>query len=181
MVISCFSAFFCSGTIFILTFYLIYYILFKVIALGDRVMQQNHKECTKCGKTKPFLAFSKDKKGQMGLQHSCKQCRHEYYLSNKDRQHKKQRNRRLKLDYGLSCLQYDSMLKEQGGVCCICGLPETQRTGGPLPNRLSVDHCHASQKVRGLLCHKCNTLLGMVNDDIDILASAISYLVNASI
>ena len=43
-------------------------------------------------------------------------------------------------------------------------------------NKAFVDHCHDTKKVRGLLCAKCNTLLGMAKDDVSILQNAITYL-----
>jgi len=43
-------------------------------------------------------------------------------------------------------------------------------------NLLYVDHCHSSGKVRGLLCHHCNTALGKFQDSVEVLSSAIDYL-----
>jgi hypothetical protein len=70
------------------------------------------------------------------------------------------------------------MLAEQGYVCAICGCPETarRRKHDTAPKKLSVDHCHQTNIVRGLLCGKCNSGIAFFIDDIDILASAISYL-----
>lgn len=65
----------------------------------------------------------------------------------------------------------------QGHVCAICSLPESKnhsRSGKILP--LSVDHCHQTNKVRGLLCSQCNLMLGLANDNIEKLLSAVSYL-----
>lgn len=58
----------------------------------------------------------------------------------------------LKLRYGVTHVDYQRMLQEQGGVCAICGNPPGNR-------KLAVDHCHETLKVRGLLCHTCNTAL----------------------
>jgi hypothetical protein len=66
-------------------------------------------------------------------------------------------------------VDYDGMLARQGGVCKICHKPP--RT------RLCLDHDHANGRVRGLLCHKCNTGLGMYGDDIGRLLRAAAYLV----
>lgn len=62
--------------------------------------------------------------------------------------------------YGMTQADYDDRLKAQGGVCAICG-------GGPNGpgGRLHIDHCHNSSKVRGLLCGKCNTAVGLLDDD----------------
>ncbi len=68
--------------------------------------------------------------------------------------------------------EFDDMLRRQNGLCAICGSP-------PLENqRLSIDHCHTTVKVRALLCVACNTLLGQAGDQIEILEQAIEYLRN---
>lgn len=42
--------------------------------------------------------------------------------------------------------------------------------------KLSVDHCHKTGKVRGLLCSNCNTAIGLLKEDINVLKNAINYL-----
>jgi len=73
-------------------------------------------------------------------------------------------------NYGILPSQYGAMLSGQDGVCAICG--ETCSRG----NRLCVDHCHDSMAVRGLLCGKCNSGLGMFRDNPDLLRKAAEYL-----
>lgn len=53
---------------------------------------------------------------------------------------------------GVTLEQYDTLLAAQGGGCAICGNP-------PKTRRLATDHDHATGKVRGLLCHRCNRAL----------------------
>ena len=78
------------------------------------------------------------------------------------------REERLKQVYGLSMQDYDAMVAQQGGVCAICKRQ---------PDRpLFVDHCHASGKVRGLLCHPCNAAIGFMRDDDIVAAAATDYL-----
>ena len=57
--------------------------------------------------------------------------------------------------------QYYKMLNAQNHVCDICKKPETHRTNpdSKHPNRLSIDHCHKTGKIRSLLCHNCNSHL----------------------
>ena len=82
--------------------------------------------------------------------------------------------------YGLTLEGYDKLFGEHNGVCAICGKPELVR------KNLSIDHdhnCCNSKKscgkcIRGLLCHRCNQMLGMAYDNIEILKSAIKYLEN---
>ena len=81
-------------------------------------------------------------------------------------------NRHLKTTYGITINQYNEMLEKQNGICAVCGkLPNKTSRG-----KLFVDHCHSKGKIRGLLCQQCNTALGMVNDNIDILYKLIKYL-----
>lgn len=72
--------------------------------------------------------------------------------------------RHLKAKYKLTEDEYLRLLDEQDGVCAICGKPETVRRGAAEP-RLSVDHDHATERVRGLLCQSCNVICGMFRDD----------------
>jgi hypothetical protein len=64
------------------------------------------------------------------------------------------------------------MLSDQGGVCAVCGADNPQKGG----QDWAVDHCHASGKVRGILCHPCNVALGLFRDNSHTLAQAIHYL-----
>jgi hypothetical protein len=81
----------------------------------------------------------------------------------------------LKQKYGLSVAEYDRMFEEQDQKCAICGRPEDLVRYGHI-NRLSVDHCHASSKVRGLLCTNCNIGLGSFREDASIIEKALEYL-----
>jgi hypothetical protein len=79
--------------------------------------------------------------------------------------------------YGINTDKYVDLLESQEGVCAICGKPEIKvdsRTKNV--RKLSVDHCHNSGKIRGLLCTACNTSLGGFNDSPDLLQKAIEYL-----
>ena len=82
---------------------------------------------------------------------------------------------RLK-EYGVSLEDYARMLNEQGGVCAICGQPETAKDRIGNPKDLGVDHDHATGKVRGLLCARCNTALGLLGDNAMLASQAAQYL-----
>lgn len=82
----------------------------------------------------------------------------------------------LKRDYGISLKRYREMHAAQGGVCFICGKPETNMTKDGKPRMLAVDHDHRTGAVRKLLCTHCNTLIGLARDDIGRLRAAIAYL-----
>ena len=77
--------------------------------------------------------------------------------------------------YGLTLLEYETKFINQNGRCAICRKQETIKRNGR-KRRLSVDHCHETNKVRGLLCSRCNFVIGHVTDDWLILDNAIEYL-----
>lgn len=77
---------------------------------------------------------------------------------------------------GLKNEDFIKLNQEHNGYCKICDQPETSKSRSGNIRRLAIDHCHKSGKIRGLLCHECNTMLGKAKDNIDILKSAIQYL-----
>jgi len=101
-----------------------------------------------------------------GFDYRCKNCSK---INDKKRYDpKKKRNANLK-KYDLTLEGYNKMLSNQNGVCLICEQEETKGNQfGVQP--LSVDHNHKTGEVRGLLCKRCNTFLGICNDDIPYLS-----------
>lgn len=83
----------------------------------------------------------------------------------------------LKKQYGISAKQYAEILDQQGGACAICknGEKSVAHTSNKI-RRLMVDHCHATGKVRGILCSRCNRGLGFFQDSMENLNGAILYL-----
>ena len=79
---------------------------------------------------------------------------------------------RLRRVYGISKDEYETMVARQRGVCGICEKPSDEP--------LLVDHCHATGRVRKLLCRKCNTVLGFCGDDHRLLTAAADYLKQAA-
>jgi hypothetical protein len=73
----------------------------------------------------------------------------------------------LKLVYKITEQEYNALYNKQDGACAIC------KTKHP---RLAVDHCHSTGTVRGLLCTKCNTGIGMFSDKYDLVKAAADYL-----
>lgn len=98
----------------------------------------------------------------------------ERYWKNPEKQRENLRNRspetrkdgKLRSKYRISLREFEAMLSKQGGGCAICG------GGGPF----CVDHCHRLGMVRGLLCRKCNTGLGMLQDSATLVLKAHEYL-----
>lgn len=85
-----------------------------------------------------------------------------------------QQRRRLR-EYGITVEDYDALWLAQNGLCALCGNPETQTRKGNV-KALAVDHCHATGKVRALLCHACNCALGYLRDDPTLIRSAAAYI-----
>lgn len=68
------------------------------------------------------------------------------------------------------------MFDEQDGKCAICRRESSGLLYGK-PRVLSVDHSHKPDgKVRGLLCHKCNMAIGLLQDNPELLRAAATYL-----
>ena len=96
-----------------------------------------------------------------------------YQKSNRERLVKNRRRSHFKATYGITIQQYDELLAGQGGVCAICG---TDKPNGPGGKYFMVDHNHETGNVRGLLCGRCNFVLGHSKDRVDVLQKAIAYL-----
>ena len=94
---------------------------------------------------------------------------HAHYLKNRERYIKKQRSRRFAF-YGITEAEYETMVSEQSGLCRLCGGKPNGK------GALHIDHDHSTGKVRGLLCHSCNTGLGSFKDNPELMALAIKYL-----
>ena len=76
----------------------------------------------------------------------------------------------IKRKYGLTEPEYHQLNESQNYVCAICKGNDDRGA------KLAIDHCHTTNKVRGLLCRTCNVAIGYLNDDIALLESAINYL-----
>ena len=72
--------------------------------------------------------------------------------------------------YGLDQDRYEQLLASQGGRCAGCG------TDDPGAKGWCIDHCHASGQVRALLCNRCNTTLGLVDEDPAILRALADFI-----
>ena len=116
------------------------------------------KRCSICNEGKHNSLYTKNSRNYDGLSTHCKSCKKSIDY-----------NCNLKRKYNITKEIYLQMKKDQNDTCKICRLEK----------ELVVDHCHSTGKVRGLLCHLCNTLIGFAYENTDILSSAITY-VNAT-
>lgn len=146
--------------------------------------------CVKCFKTKDLEQFKK--LHGSGYSSYCEACRgsarrsmrriktkeersaaHKKWRTNNPKAADKRDERNLKV-HGLTMEEFKSMSKAQNDVCAICSKPHDESS---MFKRLHVDHCHDTGKIRGLLCSRCNTALGLFKDDVQVMQKAIDYLV----
>jgi hypothetical protein len=160
------------------------------------------KQCSVCGEVKSTSFFYKHKLTKDGFRSKCKSCSQkqnrssyeanseqyrlyarEYhannreacvgkmrarYASNKDAY----RRRALIASYGAGADEFYDTELAKDDKCRICGTTEAECPKG----RLAIDHCHETGELRGLLCSKCNTAIGLLGDNCATLESAITYL-----
>jgi len=138
------------------------------------------KTCVRCKVEKPESSFSLRHRNSPRYKKkdyrfcACKKCEKAYQNESKKGSYSgspectREHNLRK---YSLTTEQYDAKLLEQGNVCKICKAPEAGGRG-----RFHVDHNHRTGEIRGLLCHRCNTALGLAREDVSILSKMIHYL-----
>lgn len=77
--------------------------------------------------------------------------------------------------YGLTPEDVERMFVEQGGRCAVNSAHEISMVFGS-PSIRHIDHDHKTGRVRGLVCGRCNVMLGMGNDDPETLRLGAEYL-----
>lgn len=101
----------------------------------------------------------------------------EKYLEAQRKSHakdpEKRRTTARKTLFGVTKEDFARMLSRQSGLCDVCGNEFSHSKQRFAP---SIDHCHTSGVIRGVLCGSCNSLLGHAKDNIDILERASDYL-----
>lgn len=136
------------------------------------------KQCTRCREFKSLGEYYNYKASRDGKSYRCKSCddkaRYAYRLKHADKQKEMQRRRQLRYKYNIELEEYEEMLDKQGGKCAICGGDPVNTSSNN--NKLVVDHCHETNVIRGLLCHRCNQALGLFKDSIENIKRAILYL-----
>lgn len=138
-----------------------------------------NKLCTKCKRIKTQHRFYSDATKFDGLDSWCKSCRRKYKKDNKEyiASHRRKNARRyqLKHKFGMSKDDYKKLYNKQKGKCGIC-----KQHSKSFTRDLCVDHSHKTGLVRGLLCHKCNASIGLLNDDVKLLLRAIDWIKNVN-
>jgi len=145
------------------------------------------KRCKKCGESYPNSVEYFRRKGN-SLAPVCKTCRkkEDTLYRKKNRRAIRARKRirtpwtnyisfenRMCTKYGITVQEYTDLMDQQKGCCDICGSSLID----PDSNRIcATDHCHTTGKVRSLLCHNCNILIGACKENEGNLLEAILYL-----
>jgi hypothetical protein len=148
---------------------------FPLMKQGNQIKYKascpENKVCITCGIEKPKEAFGrcrvKKSNEAFGTRSECKECRVTL-----------ERNGQLKRKYGITAKTYDIMFQSQNGLCASCGQPETAVTCKGKERTLVVDHDHISGKVRQLICHRCNIVIGLVKENPDICELVRTYILN---
>jgi hypothetical protein len=124
------------------------------------------KPCNTCGITKPISEFNKDRQAKTGIRAKCRECQR-----GEPKRRYKYKNTHFSQE------QYNIKLIEQDGVCAICGKEEEGKTNRGDNKKLAVDHNHKNGQVRGLLCSRCNTAIGLLREDVTAIGAAIKYII----
>ena len=141
--------------------------------------------CKHCKGDKEISHFYQTKMKSGNTYYQCKKYHAEYVKrwKNKDKKSflrkerekynklslSKKKNRHLRKTYGITLADFKAMMKRQAGKCVIGNETLTKFN-------THVDHCHATGKIRGLLCKECNVGLGNFTDSVIKLKKAITYL-----
>ncbi|MCJ7828710.1 MAG: endonuclease VII domain-containing protein [Dehalococcoidia bacterium] len=111
----------------------------------------------------PDLFRKIDKKYYMRNQKNRDEYREKWRKDNPLKQQRYQRKTEMKRKFNITIEQYEQMFESQNGCCAICGKLEViENKYGII--RLAVDHDHKTDKIRGLLCVRCNVKLGILED-----------------
>lgn len=126
------------------------------------------KTCARCHAAKPLTAFHRSRNTKDGRHSWCAGCATAAQKASRERNYTPEQKRKwqLKTRYGLTVEGVDALLAKQHGKCGICDVTLV---------KYHVDHCHQTRRVRGLLCHRCNLMIGGL-DDPDFRAHAIAWL-----
>lgn len=132
----------------------------------DRWVNMETKTCTKCQENKSIDEFHRV--GIRGRHSWCKACFNEYHKVHRNPESTDiKRNRNYKGRYGLNDVDIKRMLDEQSGCCAICGMKLTKK--------YCVDHNHITGEIRDILCHRCNLVIGGL-DDVNFRQKVNDYL-----
>tara|TARA_R110000868_G_scaffold370739_2_gene634225 strand:+ start:2090 stop:2503 length:414 start_codon:yes stop_codon:yes gene_type:complete len=129
------------------------------------------KECGRCKKELSEDQFSKNKNRKCGLTYECRKCRSDYFQTNVKHTTTKKIANALARGVLITEEEYEDKKIAQSFKCAICGMHESS-----LSKSLAIDHDHATNTFRGLLCQECNLGLGKFKDNAENLIRAAEYI-----
>jgi len=136
------------------------------------------KWCRQCRKLKLHRYFWGNKQSPDGLQAACKKCNaknaNNWRVRNREKSQLHRLKSLLKRKFSMTVEQYTKMAEDQNWACAVCRQPEKVKCLGT-PRILAVDHDHTNNKVRGLLCTRCNTALGLMQENPSTIESLRRY------
>jgi Autographiviridae endonuclease VII len=151
-----------------------------------REVSETRKTCRRCSRDLPISSFNCLSRAGDGHASRCRECTSKGVREWKDRRKAEgnpwsigpqlRRKHWLNRSHGITPAQFNQMLVEQGGGCALCCEPESIAHQSGTIKELSVDHCHDTDRIRGLLCSKCNQGLGLFKDDPTLLRRAADYI-----
>ena len=147
--------------------------------------------CSVCQHVKSLDTFYQRRdRGRQEWQHECKACGKSRTSSPEYRAQQRERYRKdpqrlkdqvLRSTHGLTQGQLNWLRDNHGDRCAICDNPETAIHQSGTLRDLAIDHDHKASTVRGMLCSRCNTGIGLFRDNPELLRQAIEYLETADL
>lgn len=134
--------------------------------IDSPLVGDGQKRCSGCREVLSLDEFHRSANGAGGRTSRCKRC---------------SSSQRMMETYGLSVEGFEEILDAQGGGCAGCGRIEEDDG-----RRLAIDHVHRNSPsydeefwgdVRGILCGRCNIVLGNALDNPDVLMNLVEYLI----
>lgn len=151
------------------------------------------KVCARCRESKAVTDFHVRRQTADGRCLYCKRCKSSIDVEKRNKRmaqmtlreiasmKEAQRSVQYRHKYGITVVDYDDMYASRNGICDVCGKPDKATETGDnsrtrSPKHLMVDHDHVTGRVRGLIHHTCNIMLGIFQDSPEIIKRAVDYL-----
>lgn len=122
------------------------------------------KTCSKCNDLKPIEEFHFRNDSNTHYTY-CRDCKTKQTYTNS-----------IQKKFNMSPTDYINLHDYQKGLCAICSTPVENVFTGFKGIKQAIDHCHHTGEIRGILCRKCNSGIGMLQDDPYIIEKALNYL-----
>lgn len=105
----------------------------------------------------------------------CIECRKILRAKYNDKNRARAKKWELKKNFNITVEEYEILIIKQNNLCALCFQPEKVKTIKGKFKKLAVDHCHKTNKIRGLLCYTCNIGIGLLKHDSNLLRKAALY------